>query len=157
MTRPASAGTPTTSRLHRHRPGRQLDPDHLHQRRARGALGKLATTMAKAVVMGDSHDNHVRAAQILDAALEHDKDIATAAEVLEALAYRAELALRAEDRTPPATPWPGPARSPSPTPNAASLAGNPGRPRRSRGPGGLSTPALLHAGDGSSASTGLVT
>ncbi len=47
--------------------------------------------------MGDSHGNHVRAAQILDAALERDKDVATASELLEALAYRAELALRAED------------------------------------------------------------
>jgi hypothetical protein len=61
------------------------------------APGKLATSLQKAVVMGDSHGKHVRAAQILDAALDRDKDIATAAELLEALAYRAELALRAED------------------------------------------------------------
>jgi hypothetical protein len=47
--------------------------------------------------MGDSHGKHVRAAQILDAALERDKDTATTAELLEALAYRAELALRADD------------------------------------------------------------
>ncbi|GGO68455.1 VOC family protein [Nonomuraea cavernae] len=61
------------------------------------ASGRLATTLQKAVVMGDSHGKHVRAAQILDAALERDKETATAAELLEALAYRAELALRAED------------------------------------------------------------
>jgi hypothetical protein len=61
------------------------------------ASGKLTTSLHKAVVMGDSHGKHVRAAQILDAALERDKDTATAAELLEALAYRAELALRAED------------------------------------------------------------
>ncbi|MFI6705347.1 VOC family protein [Nonomuraea sp. NPDC050478] len=61
------------------------------------AGGKLTATLHKAVVMGDSHGKHVRAAQILDAALERDKDTATAAELLEALAYRAELALRAED------------------------------------------------------------
>ncbi|WP_327588473.1 VOC family protein [Nonomuraea sp. NBC_00507] len=59
--------------------------------------GKLTTTLHRAVVMGDSHGKHVRAAQILDTALERDKDTATAAELLEALAYRAELALRAED------------------------------------------------------------
>jgi hypothetical protein len=79
----------------------------------KGAVaGKLMTTLQRAVVMGDSHGKHVRAAQILDAALERDarerdalewdalewdRDTATAAELLEALAYRAELALRAED------------------------------------------------------------
>ena len=47
--------------------------------------------------MGDSHGKHVRAAQILDAALERDKETATPGELVEALAYRAELALRAED------------------------------------------------------------
>jgi hypothetical protein len=59
--------------------------------------GKLTTTLHRAVVMGDSHGKHVRAAEILDMALERDKDTATAAEMLEALAYRAELALRAGD------------------------------------------------------------
>ncbi|WP_117210132.1 VOC family protein [Allorhizocola rhizosphaerae] len=59
--------------------------------------GKLTTTLQKAVVMGDSHGEHLRAAQILDAALERDRDTATVAELLQALAYRAELALRAED------------------------------------------------------------
>ncbi|MFF5265255.1 VOC family protein [Actinomadura viridis] len=59
--------------------------------------GKLTTTLHRAVVMGDSHGKHLRAAQILDAALERDKDTATATELLEALAYRAELALRAQD------------------------------------------------------------
>jgi hypothetical protein len=62
------------------------------------AAGKLTTTLNTAVVMGDSHGKHARAAQILDAALERAKDTATPAELLEALAYRAELALRAEDR-----------------------------------------------------------
>ncbi|MGN9846763.1 VOC family protein [Nonomuraea sp. H19] len=61
------------------------------------ASGKLTTTLHTAVVMGDSHGKHLRAAQILDAALERDKDTATAAEHLQALAYRAELALRADD------------------------------------------------------------
>ncbi|MEV4018292.1 hypothetical protein AB0J35_48135 [Nonomuraea angiospora] len=61
------------------------------------ASSKLTTTLHRAVVMGDSHGKHVRAAQILDSALERDKDTATAAELLETLAYRAELALRAED------------------------------------------------------------
>lgn len=62
------------------------------------APGRLATSLSRAVVMGDSHGKHVRAAQILDDALERDKDTAPPSEVVEALAYRAELALRSEDR-----------------------------------------------------------
>ena len=58
---------------------------------------KLAKSLQNAVVMGDSHGFDVRAAQILDAALERDKDAASTADLLEALAYRAELALRADD------------------------------------------------------------
>ena len=61
------------------------------------ASGKLTTTLHRAVVMGDSHGKHVRAAQILDAALDRDEETSTSAELVEALAYRAELALRAED------------------------------------------------------------
>ncbi|TLF76706.1 VOC family protein [Nocardia cyriacigeorgica] len=63
----------------------------------RSSGGKLSVTLARAVVMGDSHGKHVRAAQILDAALERDKATATAAELVETLAYRAELAIRADD------------------------------------------------------------
>ncbi|WP_157254466.1 VOC family protein [Nonomuraea typhae] len=59
--------------------------------------GRLTKSLRSAVVMGDSHGNHVRAAKILDDALERDRDTATPGELLEALAYRAELALRAGD------------------------------------------------------------
>ena len=58
---------------------------------------KLAKSLQSAVVMGDSHGFDPRAAQILDAALERDKDMASATDLLEALAYRAELALRVDD------------------------------------------------------------
>jgi hypothetical protein len=58
---------------------------------------KLAKSLQSAVVMGDSHGYDVRAAQILDVALERDKDMAAATDLLEALAYRAELALRLDD------------------------------------------------------------
>lgn len=61
------------------------------------AATKLTTSLRRAIVMGDSHGKHVRAAEILDAALERDKDTATPAELVESLTYRAELALRAED------------------------------------------------------------
>jgi catechol 2,3-dioxygenase-like lactoylglutathione lyase family enzyme len=57
----------------------------------------LAKTLQNAVVMGDSHGYDVRAAQILDAALERDGATASATDLLEALAYRAELALRVDD------------------------------------------------------------
>lgn len=59
--------------------------------------GKLSVTLARAVVMGDSHGKHVRAAQILDAALDRDKTTASKVELVEALVYRAELAIRAAD------------------------------------------------------------
>jgi hypothetical protein len=49
--------------------------------------------------MGDSHGYDVRAAQILDSALERHQGTASAADLLQALAYRAELAVRAEDTT----------------------------------------------------------
>lgn len=58
---------------------------------------RLSESLRSAIVMGDSHGKHVRAAEILDGALERHKDVATTAEVAEALGYRAELALRAED------------------------------------------------------------
>ncbi|MFI6317830.1 VOC family protein [Nonomuraea sp. NPDC050556] len=66
-------------------------------REDQAAGGKLTKTLNAAVVMADSKGDHLRAAQILDAALERDRDTATAPEKLQALAFRAELALRAED------------------------------------------------------------
>jgi hypothetical protein len=61
------------------------------------ATSKLAMLLQNAVVMGDSHGEHVKAAQILDGVLERDGSTASATDLVEALAYRAELALRAED------------------------------------------------------------
>ena len=58
---------------------------------------KLAKSLASAVVMGDSHGFDARAAQILDAALAREGDTASATDLVEALAYRAELALRLDD------------------------------------------------------------
>ena len=61
------------------------------------APSRLAKSLQGAVVMGDSHGLDERAAQILDAALERDEGAGSATELLEALAYRAELALRVDD------------------------------------------------------------
>lgn len=61
------------------------------------AVGKLAKALENAVVLGDSKGDNQQAAKILDATLAREQDRASAAELVEALAYRAELALRAED------------------------------------------------------------
>ncbi|MFI6390745.1 VOC family protein [Nonomuraea sp. NPDC050547] len=60
-------------------------------------LTKLASSLRNAVVMGDSHGSHDQAARILDTALRRDQDTAAPKDLLEALAYRAELAARADD------------------------------------------------------------
>ncbi|MBF6095428.1 hypothetical protein [Nocardia cyriacigeorgica] len=52
--------------------------------------------MGGAVDTGDSQGKHRRDVQILNA-LERDRATATAAELVEVLAYRAELAIRAGD------------------------------------------------------------
>lgn len=59
--------------------------------------GKLATSLRSAVVMGDSHGFDDQAVRILDNALRRDQDTAAPADLLEALAYRAELATRIGD------------------------------------------------------------
>ncbi|WP_280276113.1 VOC family protein [Nocardia wallacei] len=61
------------------------------------AVGKLARTLETAVVLGDSKGDARQAAKILDATLAREQDRAPAIELVEALAYRAELALRADD------------------------------------------------------------
>jgi hypothetical protein len=61
-------------------------------------LGKLGAVLQNAVVMGDSHGLDERAAEILEAALARNADAASATELVEALAYRAELASRVDDR-----------------------------------------------------------
>jgi hypothetical protein len=58
---------------------------------------KLASILQNAVVMGDSRGYDERAAEILDDALARHADTASAIELVEALAYRAELATRADD------------------------------------------------------------
>jgi hypothetical protein len=63
------------------------------------AVGKLARALENAVVLGDSKGDNQQAAKILDATLAREQDRAPAAELVEALAYRAELAIRADDTT----------------------------------------------------------
>ena len=64
---------------------------------AEAAPSRLRAILQNAVVMGDSHGYDARAAQILDGSLERDRDTASATDLIEALAYRAELALRLDD------------------------------------------------------------
>jgi hypothetical protein len=61
------------------------------------APGTLGALLRNAVVMGDSKGDHVRAAEILDGAIARNAATASATDLVEALAYRAELALRADD------------------------------------------------------------
>ncbi|MEG9517475.1 hypothetical protein LZ318_27805 [Saccharopolyspora indica] len=61
-------------------------------------VGRLSASLRSAVVMGDSHGKADQAARILDAALERNRDTAGPLELLEALAYRAELAVRCENQ-----------------------------------------------------------
>ncbi|PXX70841.1 hypothetical protein DFR70_101262 [Nocardia tenerifensis] len=63
------------------------------------AVGVLARALENAVVLGDSKGDNRQAAKILDATLARERDRAPAAELVEALAYRAELALRTGDTT----------------------------------------------------------
>ncbi len=67
------------------------------------APGKLGAILQNAVVMGDSKGYDARAAEILDGALERNGLTASATDLVEALAYRAELALRADDTAAAAT------------------------------------------------------
>ncbi|GAB2664944.1 VOC family protein [Nocardia goodfellowii] len=62
-------------------------------------VGKLARALENAVVLGDSKGDILQAAKILDAMLVREQYRAPAAELVEALAYRAELAIRADDTT----------------------------------------------------------
>ncbi|MGK8491299.1 VOC family protein [Nocardia asiatica] len=63
------------------------------------AVGKLAKALENAVVLSDSKGDNQQAVKILDATLAREQDRAPAVELVEALAYRAELAIRADDTT----------------------------------------------------------
>ena len=59
----------------------------------------LAQVLRNAVVLGDSKGDTRQAARILDGALARDRGSAPVTDLVEALAYRAELALRTDDTT----------------------------------------------------------
>ncbi|MDH2424348.1 VOC family protein [Sphaerisporangium sp. TRM90804] len=61
------------------------------------APGRLAEALRNAVVIGDSHGDHRQAAKVLDGALARAQDPPNA-DLVEALLYRAELALTLADR-----------------------------------------------------------
>ncbi len=61
------------------------------------ATGKLAKAMENAVVLSDSKGDDKQAARILDGAINREQDSAPAVELVEALVYRAELAVRLGD------------------------------------------------------------
>ncbi|WP_378731750.1 VOC family protein [Nocardia brasiliensis] len=59
--------------------------------------GRLRRTLADAVVLADSHGADGQAAKVLDATLAREQDTATKIDLVDALAYRAELAVRMDD------------------------------------------------------------
>lgn len=58
---------------------------------------RLATALENAVVLGDSKGDTAQAVKILDANLDREQERAHPVDLVEALVYRAELALRQED------------------------------------------------------------
>jgi hypothetical protein len=61
------------------------------------APSALARSLQSAVVMGDSHGVDEQAVRILDNALRRDRQTAAPVDLVSALAYRAELAVRTDD------------------------------------------------------------
>ncbi|WP_326729615.1 VOC family protein [Streptomyces phaeochromogenes] len=59
--------------------------------------GRLTKALENAVVLGDSKGDAHQAARILDSTLTRERDSAHCVELIEALVYRAELALRLDD------------------------------------------------------------
>ncbi|GII79782.1 hypothetical protein Sru01_47640 [Sphaerisporangium rufum] len=57
-------------------------------------VSRLATALSNAVVLGDSKGDDRQAARILDATLAREQDATPVTDLVEALAYRAELAVR---------------------------------------------------------------
>ena len=62
------------------------------------ARSRLARSMENAVVLGESKGDHRQAARILDTALRREDGTDSTTELVEALVYRAELAIRLDDR-----------------------------------------------------------
>ncbi|MCC3777633.1 VOC family protein [Streptomyces sp. UNOB3_S3] len=61
------------------------------------SAGRLGKALQSAVVLGDSHGDHRQAARILDSALTRDDDAVSTVDLVEALVYRAELAVALRD------------------------------------------------------------
>ncbi len=67
------------------------------------AADPLGRAVQNAVVLADSHGDHRQAAKILDGALRRDAEAADPVDLVEALVYRAELALALDDAPTAAT------------------------------------------------------
>ncbi|MGW0533404.1 VOC family protein [Streptomyces sp. NPDC003032] len=71
--------------------------EHGEPTAAPSPTNKLATALENSVVLGDSKGDTGQAVKILDATLAREEETAHPADLIEALVYRAELALRQED------------------------------------------------------------
>lgn len=67
------------------------------------AVGKLGTALLNVIVIADSKGDNKQAAKILDSVLAREKDSASTVELVDALVYRAELAIRLDDHQRAAT------------------------------------------------------
>jgi catechol 2,3-dioxygenase-like lactoylglutathione lyase family enzyme len=78
------------------RESKDLD-EHEVWKQSPASASKLAAALHNAVVIGDSHGDHRQAAKVLDGALARAED-PPKLDLVEALLYRAELAVRLSDR-----------------------------------------------------------
>ncbi|MEV3938081.1 VOC family protein [Glycomyces sp. NPDC049804] len=72
-------------------------PQHDDAEKAEAPQGKLGRTLVKAVILGESKGDTVQAVKLLDSTLARHGGDAPKPELLDALVYRAELALREGD------------------------------------------------------------
>jgi catechol 2,3-dioxygenase-like lactoylglutathione lyase family enzyme len=75
----------------------RIFPQQEDAERTEAPQSKLGRTLVKAIVLGESKGDTEQAARILDATLARGADDAPHTELLEALVYRAELAMRQGD------------------------------------------------------------
>lgn len=75
----------------------RIFPSSAKSNGAEPASGKLTRVLQNAIVLGESKGDDRQAARILDATLARAQDSAPAVELVEAMVYRAELALRLDE------------------------------------------------------------
>ncbi|MEE6257219.1 VOC family protein [Plantactinospora sonchi] len=78
-------------------PGSHPQPDGAASEPGEEPVGRLGEALRSAIPLGEGKGDHRQAARILDATLARHEASATVVEQVEALVYRAELAIRLDD------------------------------------------------------------